>query len=79
MVQRYIFDVFDFRLHYTLQLKKEKEMLWRFCCGMEPTSMKKELKIFMLEKQMRERDRERERERAKKERGSRGGRERAER
>jgi hypothetical protein len=37
----YIFDVFDFRLHYTLQLAMEKEMLWRFCCRMEPTSMKK--------------------------------------
>ncbi len=39
--QRYIFDVFNFRLHYTLQLGMEREMLWRFCCGMEPTSMKK--------------------------------------
>jgi hypothetical protein len=39
--QRYIFDVFDFRLHYTMQLPMEKEMLWRFCCRMEPTSMKK--------------------------------------
>jgi hypothetical protein len=31
MGQRYIFDVFDFRVHYTMQLGKEKEMLWRFC------------------------------------------------
>ncbi len=35
------FWCFDFRLHYTLRLGEEKEMLWRFCCGMEPTSMKK--------------------------------------
>jgi hypothetical protein len=41
MAQRYIFDVFDFRLHYNGQLPMEKEMLWRFCCGMEPLSMKK--------------------------------------
>jgi hypothetical protein len=39
--ERYIFDVFGFRLHYTLQLTMGKEMLWRFYCGMEPTSMKK--------------------------------------
>jgi hypothetical protein len=37
--QRCIFYVFDFRLHYTLQLGKVKEKLWRFWCGMEPTSM----------------------------------------
>ncbi len=32
---------FDIRLHYTMQFAGEKEMLWRFCCGMEPTSIKK--------------------------------------
>jgi hypothetical protein len=42
MAQKYIFDVFDFRLHYTMQLGEEKEILWRSWCGMEPTSMKKE-------------------------------------
>jgi hypothetical protein len=65
MAQRYILIFFDFRLHYTGQLPMEKEILWRFCCGMEPTSMKKQLKIFLLEKQMilgRESKGERERE-----------------
>ncbi len=36
---RHIFWWFDVRLHYTLQLTIEKEMFWRFCCGMEPISM----------------------------------------
>ena len=37
----FVFVFLYFRLHYTLQLAMEKEMLWRFCCGMEPTSMKR--------------------------------------
>ncbi len=63
MAQRYIFDDFDFRLRYTMQRSMEKEMLQRFCCGMEPTSMKKQCEIFLLKKQMIEKERERERER----------------
>ncbi len=54
--QKYIFDVFDFRLHSALQFWKEKEILWRFCCEMEPTAMKKMFKIFPLEKQLIERE-----------------------
>jgi hypothetical protein len=34
---------FHFRPHYTVQLTLGNKILWRFCCGMEPTSMKKML------------------------------------
>jgi hypothetical protein len=39
----------------------EKEMLWKFCCIMELTSVKKMLEITLFEKQMIEKEREGER------------------
>jgi hypothetical protein len=39
-----------------LQLALEKEMLWIFWCGMEPTSMKKRQGYPPLDKQMTARD-----------------------
>jgi hypothetical protein len=39
----------------------EEEILWRFCCGMEPTSMNAMYEVPLLEKQMIESERKRKR------------------